>query len=117
MKRSNAPVFWLLFGAGGMLSALTGVALVWLTGLGGPLGLGVSADLMSYETTLAFARHPLGALAIFVVVALFLWHAAHRIFHSLHDVGIHAGAFAKLVCYGGALAGTLATVTALLRLG
>jgi fumarate reductase subunit D len=28
MKRSNAPIFWLLFGAGGMLSALLGTALV-----------------------------------------------------------------------------------------
>lgn len=117
MKRSNAPVFWLLFGAGGMLAALAGVALVWLSGLGGPLAIGVSPDFLAYERVLAFARHPLGALVNFVVVALFLWHAAHRIFHSLHDVGIHAGIGAKLVCYGGALAGTLATLVALLRLG
>ena len=33
MKRSNAPIFWLLFGAGGMLSALLGTALVLITGL------------------------------------------------------------------------------------
>ncbi|MEI6722867.1 MAG: fumarate reductase subunit D, partial [Betaproteobacteria bacterium] len=32
MKRSNAPIFWSLFGAGGMLSALTGPALVFITG-------------------------------------------------------------------------------------
>ena len=36
--RSNAPIFWLLFGAGGMLSALLGAALVGITGLAGPLG-------------------------------------------------------------------------------
>ena len=33
MKRSNAPVFWLLFGAGGMLSALLGAMLVFITGI------------------------------------------------------------------------------------
>ena len=31
--RSNQPVFWLLFGAGGMLSALFGVGLVFVTGI------------------------------------------------------------------------------------
>lgn len=117
MKRSNAPIFWLLFGAGGMLAALAGVALVWLTGIGGPLAIGVSTDFLAYERALAFARHPLGSLAVFVAVALFLWHAAHRIFHSLHDVGIHAGTLARLICYGGALAGTLAALLALVRLG
>ena len=39
MKRSNAPIFWLLFGAGGMLSALLGTALVYITGFAAPLGL------------------------------------------------------------------------------
>ena len=38
MRRSNAPVFWLLFGAGGMLSALLGAALVSITGIAAPLG-------------------------------------------------------------------------------
>ena len=30
---SNAPIFWLLFGAGGVLSALFGSALVFITGI------------------------------------------------------------------------------------
>ena len=38
MKRSNAPVFWLLFGAGGMLCALLGTALVFITGIAVPFG-------------------------------------------------------------------------------
>ena len=33
MKRSNAPIFWLLFGAGGMLSALLGSMLIFITGI------------------------------------------------------------------------------------
>ena len=37
MRRSNAPVFWLLFGAGGMLCALLGPVLVFITGLAVPL--------------------------------------------------------------------------------
>ena len=43
-KRSNAPIFWLLFGAGGMLSALLGTVLVFITGIAAPLGFMLAAD-------------------------------------------------------------------------
>ena len=55
MKRSNEPVFWSLFGAGGMLSALIGVAVVFVTGIGVPLALLVSPDLMQYQNMMGFA--------------------------------------------------------------
>ena len=106
MKRSNAPIFWLLFGAGGMLSALLGAALVFITGLAVPLGW-APGDLLAYSRMLALARHPLGKAFLFLVIALFAWHAMHRILHSLHDVGIPIGTASKLACYGTALALTL----------
>jgi fumarate reductase subunit D len=117
MKRSNAPIFWLLFGAGGMLSALLGAILVFITGLAVPLGWPLSADLMSYPHMLAFAQHWLGKSFLFVVIALFAWHAAHRILCSLHDLGIHKGLVAKLICYGSALVLTVVAGSSLLRLG
>ena len=117
MKRSNAPIFWLLFGAGGMLAALLGPMLVFITGIAVPLGWPLPSDLMTYPRMLAFAQHWAGKGFLCVVVALFAWHAAHRIFHSLHDLGIHNGVLAKAVCYGGALAITLIAVTSLLSLG
>ena len=116
-KRSNAPFFWLLFGAGGMLSALLGSALVIITGLATPLGLGLKYDFMAYPRMLAFAQNFIGKGFVFVVVALFAWHAAHRIFHSLHDVGIPHGTASKLLCYGSALAMTLVAAFSLLRIG
>lgn len=117
MKRSNAPIFWGLFGAGGMLSALFGPMLVFITGVAVPLGLLLPGDLMSYPRTLAFAQHWAGKAFVFAVIVLFIWHAAHRIFHSLHDVGIRTGAFARLLCYGGALVVTLLTLWSLLAIG
>ena len=39
MKRSNKPIFWSLFGAGGMLSALVGPGLIYVTGIAVPLGI------------------------------------------------------------------------------
>jgi fumarate reductase subunit D len=117
MKRSNAPIFWSMFGAGGMLSALFGPALVFITGIAVPLAILVPPDLMSYANAQAFAQHWFGKACLFVFVSLFLWHGVHRIFHSLHDIGIPTGAVAKLCCYGGALACTLLAGYALLSIG
>ena len=117
MRRSNAPVFWLLFGAGGMLCALLGPVLVFITGLAVPLGWPLTADAMAYPRMLALAQSVPGKGALFVVIALFAWHAAHRIFHSLHDVGIPNGTGAKLLCYGTALALTLVAAGSLLAIG
>ncbi|HSV36084.1 MAG TPA: fumarate reductase subunit FrdD [Ramlibacter sp.] len=114
MKRSNAPIFWLLFGAGGMLSALLGTMLVFITGIATPLGWPLGAGFMSYPRMLAFSQHWIGKGFLFVIIALFAWHAVHRIYHSLHDLGIPIGLPAKIICYGVALAITVASAGALL---
>jgi fumarate reductase subunit D len=115
--RSHAPIFWGLFGAGGMLSALLGPMLVLITGVLVPLGLLLPADFMSYPRMLAFAQNGLGKAFLFFVISLFAWHAAHRIFYSLHDVGVHAGAGARAACYGTALIVTLVAAGSLLSIG
>jgi len=114
VKRSSQPPFWLLFGAGGMLSALVGWMLVLVTGIVAPLGM---MNVLDYGNMLAFARNAAGKAFIFLVVALFLWHGAHRIYHSLHDLGIPAGLPAKLACYGVALAGTVVVGARLAMIG
>jgi fumarate reductase subunit D len=116
-RRSIQPVFWLLFGAGGMLSALIGWMLVFITGIAIPLGLVLSPELFSYPQALALVRHAPVKLFLFAVVALFLWHGAHRIWHSLHDLGIHAKLASAIACYGIALLATLACASALLQVG
>jgi len=117
MKRSHAPIFWLLFGGGGMLAALLGAMLVFITGVAVPLGWPLPADLLSYPRVLAFAQHGIGKAFLLVVIVLFAWHAAHRILCSLHDVGIHKGLVAKLACYGGAMALSAVAAASLLRIG
>ncbi len=117
MKRSNAPIFWLLFGAGGMFSALVGAMLVFITGIAVPTGTLLPRGLLDYQRVHSLAQHWAGKGFLLIVIALFLWHAAHRIFHTLHDVGIHAGLVAKLLCYGSALVGTILAARALLSIG
>jgi fumarate reductase subunit D len=116
LRRSNEPPFWALFGAGGMLAALLGPALVAVTGLLVPLGVVLPTDTLRPERVLAFVRHPLGALATFAVIALFLWHGCHRLLHSLHDLGLPAGRAARIGFYGFAVVGSLATATLLVAL-
>lgn len=116
-KRSNAPIFWGLFGAGGMLAALFGPMLVFITGVAVPLGLLLPKGAMDYPKMLAFAQNFIGKGFIFVVISLFLWHAAHRIFHSLHEIGIHGGVVAKLLTYGVAFVATVVSAVVLLGLG
>ena len=117
MKRSGQPPFWLLFGAGGMLSALVGWMLVLLTGIAAPLGIGLPEGFMGYAPMIAFARSLAGKAFLFLVVALFLWHAAHRIHHSLHDLGVRTGRHTWWACYGVALLGTVVAGAQLLAIG
>lgn len=112
-KRSHEPVFWALFGAGGMVVALVIPAMVIVTGFAWPLGL-MSDGALSHARMTGFAGSLPGALALFAVISLTLWHAAHRIFHSLHDFGVTRGLGAwKVTCYGAALLGTLWTLAVL----
>ena len=115
--RSNAPIFWGLFGAGGMLSALFTPMAVIITGILVPLGLLLPAGTMSYPKMLAFAQNIIGKGFIFALISLSLWFAVHRVFHSLHEFGIHAGMGVKLLCYGVALVATVISAVVLLGVG
>ena len=117
MKRSNAPVFWALFGAGGMLTALIAPMLVFITGIAVPTGFLLPPDAMSYERVLTLAKNGFGKLALLAVVSLFMWHGGLRMYHSLHHLGFHSMMGAKVVIFGSALLATLVAAWALLVIG
>lgn len=116
MKRSNKPIFWSLFGAGGTLAALLGPMLVFVTGIAVPLRL-LPRELMSYERMLAFAQNGFGKFAIVVVIMLLLFHGLHRLYHCLHDFGIHVGPVLKAVFHGCAASGTLVAIALVTGIG
>lgn len=113
-ERSNSPIFWALFGGGGMLAALLGTALVFITGLAVPMGIGLPADLLAYPRMLAFAQNWLGKLFLLAVIMLFAWHAAHRLLCTVHDFGIHKTPAVKSLGYGVAAVITLVAAYSLL---
>ena len=116
MKRSNKPIFWSLFGAGGMLSALFGPVLIFITGIAVPTGL-LPRETMSYERMLALIHNPIGKVAIVVVIGLFLFHGLHRMYHSVHDFGVHVTPAMKAAFHGVAAAGMLAAIYLVILIG
>ena len=115
-KRSNKPIFWSLFGAGGMLSALIGPMLVFITGIAVPAGFLLERDAMGYERMLALAQSAPGKIAFFLVIALFLFHGLHRMYHCVHDFGVHVGPGTKALFHGCAAAGSAAAAILLIML-
>ncbi len=116
-KRTIAPVFWLLFGAGGMLAALFGPALILLTGILIPHGWGVPEALGSYANVFAFARNPVGKLILLGVIALFFWHAAERLFLTLHDMRAGSILLLRWITYGSAALLSALAAAVLLTIG
>jgi fumarate reductase subunit D len=116
-KRSIAPIFWLLFGAGGMLSALFGPALIILTGFMLPNGWGLPPSFADFSHVLGFVCHPIGKLVILAVIALFLWHGAERMFLTLKDMRAGKLPLLRLITYGVAALLTLVTIALLLAIG
>jgi succinate dehydrogenase subunit D len=113
-ERTIAPLFWLLFGAGGMLAALFGPALILITGIMIPHNLGMREDLSSYDTVLAVVRNPIGKLVLLAVIALLYWHAAERAFLTLRDMRVGPASLLRWVTYG--LAAVLSVLVAALLL-
>jgi fumarate reductase subunit D len=113
MAKSNKPIVWSLFAAGGTLAAFLAPVLVLLFLLA---ALGHAPAVLGYAQLQAFAAHWLGKLFLFAVIALFLWHAAHRLRVTLHDFGLRQDAIVAVVVYLVAAAGTALSVLYLLRI-
>jgi succinate dehydrogenase subunit D len=105
-KRPIEPYLWLLFSAGGVLAAVFFPVLIFLFGVAFPLGwIGAPAQ----HHLLAVLRNPLTVAVLFVVCVLALFHWAHRFRYTLYD-GLqikHLNGLINLICYGGAIAGSV----------
>ena len=104
-KRSNEPFLWLLFSAGGVVSALLMPIHLLLFGLAFPLGW---LDAPAQERLFELLRHPLTRVYLLVLCSLPLFHWAHRFRFTLYD-GLqikHLNELIDVFCYGGAVVGT-----------
>jgi len=106
-RRSIEPVLWILFSAGGVMSALFLPASIFLLGLAFPLGWIAPP---THDHLQRLLGHPLGGLLVLSLCTLSLFHWAHRFRYTLYD-GLqikHLNEVINTLCYGGAIAGSLA---------
>ena len=113
MARSNKPIVWGPFAAGGTLTAFLTPALVLLTLLA---ALGHVPDVLAYERMHALAGHWLAKLAVAAVVFLSLWSAAHRLRITAYDLGLRADTLVATILYSATLACTGAAIYYLLKI-
>ena len=106
VKRPIEPLFWTLFSGGGVISAFFVPILLFLIALAFPLRWNAPP---SYEALHKLVSLPLSRLFLFVVCSLPLFHWAHRFRYTLYD-GLqikHLNEFINVLCYGGAIVGTV----------
>ena len=106
MRRSPEAFWWSLFSAGGVMAAIFMPALVLVTGFLLPFREGAEAGA-GYEHVHGIVSFWLMRLVLFGVLALTLFHCAHRIRHILLDLGLRGlGTPLSVGCYGLAFLGT-----------
>lgn len=98
----SAPLFWLLFAAGGTASAMLLPVLVFITGIAVPAGW------VTQEELAALVDNPITRVVLVGLVFLFLFHWAHRFRYALVDLGLGRLGKQAWLFYGLATAGTIA---------
>jgi fumarate reductase subunit D len=113
----SEPVFWSLFSAGGIVAAFLYPVHIAILGIAFAAGW-LPGDALSYDRVLRLVHNPLTKIYLGVLIALPLYHFAHRFRFTLHhQVGIHGWKRPiAIACYGMAVGGTGLTVWALLRI-
>jgi len=113
MARSNTPIVWGLFAAGGTLSAFLLPAIILILLLA---AFGHAPDGLDYQSMRAFAGNWIGKLILLGVVSLCLWHAAHRLRDALHGLGLRADKVVAVTGYGIAALGTILSIYYLIQI-
>ena len=110
-RRRVEPIVWLMFSGGGVLAAVLLPSLAFLFGLAFPLGW---LDPPDQEHLSAVIGHPLTFVVLLGVFVLMLVHSAHRFRYTLYDgLQIKKKRTVAVLCYGAAVAGSVATLAAL----
>jgi fumarate reductase subunit D len=110
-RRRVEPLVWLMFSAGGVLAAVFLPILVLLFGLAFPLGW---LDPPDYAHLRAVISHPVTLVVLFGLFVLMLVHSAHRFRYTLYDgLQIKKKRTVAVLCYGTAVAGSVAALAVL----
>ncbi len=114
MTIAKKAFVWGLFAAGGTVAAFVFPALIVLFLL---ISMGNVPEGLQFDQFHAFAASWIGKLALFIVLFLSVWHAAHRLRVVAHDFGIRKDALVAGVVYTVAAIGSVLTVFYLVGIG
>ena len=106
MAIAKKAFVWGLFAAGGTVTAFVFPVLIALFLI---VALGDVPEGLQFENIHAFATNWLGKAALFIVISLALWHAAHRLRVVFHDFGVRMDKAVANAVYLVALIGTVMT--------
>ena len=107
MAKSNEPIWWSLFSAGGVVAALLIPVHILIFGIAWPLGM-LPAGALEFSRMQTLLANPLTRVYCLILISLPLFHWAHRFRFTLVDLGLHGAAMLiAVLCYGAAIAGTI----------
>ena len=98
--RSDEPIYWLLFGAGGMALAIVVPSILLVLLAAGFSSPTVDSGLLNFTQVKGLLGNWFMALCFFGTVFLTVWHSCHRIYHTLHDLTVHVTKLHWFVFYG-----------------
>ena len=101
--RSDEPMYWLMFGAGGMVASMVLPAIMVVL-IAAVLSSGdVIHGFVSLGQVYGIFSNWFLSLCVFGVIFLLSFYALHRMHHSSHDFGIHSK-LTWYIAYGSAAA-------------
>jgi fumarate reductase subunit D len=115
MAKSNKPIVWGLFAAGGTVTAFLTPVMIFVTALAVPLGI-MDPEALAYDRVHAFLDNGFWKLVMFAFISLSLWHAAHRLRITAHDFGLRSDGAVATIVYALAAVGTIVSVVYLARI-
>lgn len=103
------PIFWGIFSGGGTAAALALAPMIVVICL--LLPFGVLGDPNSfYENAHGWITHWVFLVLFSVLVFLFMWHGAHRLYYILHDMHYPVGNGTRYLLYALAVGAFLVTL-------
>jgi len=101
MAKSNEPIWWSLFSAGGVVAAFFFPVTMIIT------ACALSFDWISGEDLHKLLQHPLARLYLLLLISLPLFHWAHRFRYVAMDLGLKSlSSILPFACYGAAIVGS-----------